>query len=131
MQFKQERRDVKKFKTGEVAKNGQPLDGALTEEYWALCSSFLEMMEVKRTQNLKTLSNTKNFDLLFENIKSEVDFDVHCSIGLGRRMPIPQQLKGNFAKAQQLKQSIYSRVVQIWGDNTQEGYEPEALLKVA
>jgi len=30
-----------------------------------------------------------------------------------------------------LKQQIYTRVVQIWGDNTLEGYEPELLLKVA
>ena len=57
------------------------------------------MMEVKRSQNLLTLSKTKNFSLLYDNIKSEVDFDVHCAIGLGRRMVSPDSLKGNFEKA--------------------------------
>jgi len=30
-----------------------------------------------------------------------------------------------------LKQQIYSWVVQIWGDNTADEYDPEMLLKVA
>lgn len=30
-----------------------------------------------------------------------------------------------------MKQQIYARLVEIWGENTQEGYEPELLLKVA
>lgn len=46
-------------------------------------------------------------------------------------MPIPSSLKGNFEKANALKQKIYARVVQVWGDNTRDSYEPEALLKVA
>lgn len=46
-------------------------------------------------------------------------------------MPLPDSLRGNFEKANSLKQKIYSRVVDIWGDNTNDKYEPEALLKVA
>lgn len=46
-------------------------------------------------------------------------------------MPLPVSLRGNVEKANQLKQIIYSRVVEIWGDNTNDKYEPEALLKVA
>lgn len=62
----------------------------IAEEYWMLCSTFLEMMELKRQRNVKLLSKASNFDLLYENIKSEVDFDVHCAIGLGKRMTLPQ-----------------------------------------
>jgi hypothetical protein len=61
------------------------------------------MMEIKRSQNLQVLSSAKKLDLLIENIKSEVDFDVHCSIGLGKRMPIPAELTGNFDIAHTLK----------------------------
>jgi hypothetical protein len=50
-------------------------------------------------------------DLLLENIRSEVDFDVHCLIGLGKRMPLPTELVGNFDLAHTLKQEIYTRVV--------------------
>jgi hypothetical protein len=57
------------------------------------------------------LSNAKKLDLLLENIRSEVDFDVHCLIGLGKRMPLPTELKGNFDLAHTLKQEIYTRVV--------------------
>ena len=66
---------------------------------------------------------------MYDSIRSEVDFDVHCAIGLGRRMPIPPQL--NLERAYMLKQQISSWVVQIWGDNTAEEYDPEMLLKVA
>ena len=63
------------------------------------------------------LTNVSNFELLYENIKSEVDFESNCYIGLGRRMPIPISLQRNLEKAQTLKQKIYARVVEIWGDN--------------
>jgi hypothetical protein len=53
------------------------------------------MIELKRASNLQNISNAKNFNSLYEHIRSEVDFDVHCAIGLGRRMPIPDKLKGN------------------------------------
>lgn len=79
------------------------------------------------------MSSTKKLDLLLENIRSEVDFDVHCAIGLGKRMPLPAELMGNFDLAHTLKQEIYTRVVQIWGENAQGpfGSDPERLLKVA
>jgi len=57
------------------------------------------------------LSNAKKLDLLLENIRSEVDFDVHCLIGLGKRMPLPKEFVGNFDLAHTLKQEIYTRVV--------------------
>ena len=50
-----------------------------------------------------SLSNTKNFGLFYENLKSEVDFDAHCSIGLGRRMVVPLSIRNNFEKAKILK----------------------------
>lgn len=91
------------------------------------------MMEIKRGQNLHALSHAQKLDLLLENIKSEVDFDVHCAIGLGKRMPIPEELTANFDMAHTLKQEIYTRVVQIWGENAQGPFsaDPERLLKVA
>lgn len=84
MQFKQERRDMQAYSS--------KVSSQLTEDYWHLCWQFLEMMEVKRSQNLQNLSQVKNFQGLYDSIRSEVDFDVHCAIGLGRRMPIPPQL---------------------------------------
>jgi hypothetical protein len=60
---------------------------------------------------LQFLSNAKKIDTLIENIKSEVDFDTHCAIGLGKRMPIPQSLMENADLAHTLKQEIYARVV--------------------
>ena len=48
-------------------------------------------------------------------------------------MPLPTELMGNFDLAHTLKQEIYTRVVQIWGENAQGPYgsDPERLLKVA
>jgi len=33
---------------------------------------------------------------LLENIKSEIDYDMHCAIGLGNRMLIPAEIDGNY-----------------------------------
>lgn len=85
MQFKLERRQMQPFKPSTYEG-----DFAISEEYWNLCSTFLEMMELKRQRNVQVLSKTTNFDLLYQNIRSEVDFDAHCAIGLGRRMPVAE-----------------------------------------
>ncbi len=100
MQFKLERRQIAPFKQ-EHNQLGYLNDSVLAEDYWNLCSTFIEMMELKRQRNVKLLSQATNFDLLYENIKSEVDFDVHCAIGLGKRMPVP---KMDQKRAQTLKQ---------------------------
>lgn len=110
MQFKQERREIRRFKT-KISPEGYEHRSTITKQYWNLCQDFLEMMEIKRSQNLQVLSTAKNLDLLLDNIKSEVDFDVQCAIGLGKRMPLPTELTGNFDMAHTLKQEIYSRVV--------------------
>lgn len=132
MQFKQERREVKKFKT-KISPEGYEHRLTLTKQYWNMCQDFLEMMEIKRNQNLQVLSHSKQLDAFLENIKSEVDFDAHCAIGLGKRMPIPPEFTQNSDIAHTLKQEIYTRVVQIWGENANGPYssDPERLLKVA
>jgi len=57
------------------------------------------MMDYKRVENLKKLSNLPDIANLLENIKSEVDYDMHCAVGLGNRMPIPELINGNYEKA--------------------------------
>lgn len=75
------------------------------------------MMDFKRVDNLKRLSNFPDIDSLLENIKSEIDYDMHCAVGLGNRMPVPETINGNYEKASQMKNQIYNRVVEIWQDN--------------
>ncbi len=87
-----------------ITTQGYESDSIITEEYWNTCQQFIQIIELKRSQNLMSLSNTKNFALFYENLKSEVDFDAHCSIGLGRRMAIPSSIRNNFEKANALKQ---------------------------
>ena len=71
----------------------------ITTQYWDLCEQFIEMMDYKRNENLKKISNYPDIMSLLENIKSEVDYDMHCAVGLGNRMPIPDIIKANYEKA--------------------------------
>jgi len=61
------------------------------------------MIDFKRTENLKKLSNLPDITVLLEAIKSEIDYDMHCAVGLGNRMPIPELIQGNYEKAAELK----------------------------
>ena len=120
MQFKAERRD------GKV----KALDGyRIRDQYWKICEDFLELMELKRRENLQQLSNTNDLATLLENVRTEVDYDLHNLIGLGKRMPIPPELTNE--RAHKLKKAIYDRVVEVYGDNNEERLDNEKLLKVA
>ena len=46
----------------------------ITTEYWHVCESFIQMIEVKQNENLRMLtSNSEQQELIFENIKSEIN----------------------------------------------------------
>ena len=45
------------------------------------------MMDIKREENLRTLSSTQDYQALNDTLRADVDFDMHCAVGLGRRMP--------------------------------------------
>ena len=126
LQFKTERRLMQPF---------HQKDGAciLTPEFWQLCEQFIELMDLKREENLRTLSAAQDFEALHDALRADVDYDVHSAVGLGRRMPEVPRLQRNFELAYTLKQEMYNRVVQIWQDNCQTslGVNPERLLKVA
>ena len=51
-----------------------------------------------------------------------MDFDVHCAIGLGKKMSLPKYLTENHNIAHTLKQEMYARVDQIWGENFNGAY---------
>ena len=54
----------------------QALDAGeqITTEYWHVCESFIQMIEVKQNENLRMLtSNSEQQELIFENIKSEIN----------------------------------------------------------
>ena len=95
MQFKLERRvdDVFYLRTHK----NSPF--VIKRRYWDMCEQFIELMDYKRTQNLLALSNTENLPDLLEQIRNDVDYDVHCAIGLGKRMPLPSTLVGDIDKA--------------------------------
>jgi len=83
MHFKEERRSL------------QYLDasGYITNEYWQICDTFCQMMEVKQLENLKLLTkDSQEQERIYENIKSEINTYQHSAIGLGRRMPVPSDL---------------------------------------
>ena len=48
MQFKQERREMRRFKT-KISPEGYEHRSTITKQYWNLCQDFLEMMEIKRS----------------------------------------------------------------------------------
>ena len=50
----------------------------ITTDYWHVFESFIQMIEEKQNENLKMLSsNSEQQDLIFENIKSEIDYHHH------------------------------------------------------
>ena len=83
MQFKEERRQYQALDDREQ----------ITREYWQVCETFIQMIELKQIENLKILTaGARNQDQVHENIKSEINTYQHKSIGLGRRMPVPENL---------------------------------------
>lgn len=50
------------------------------------------------------ISQANQFRDLYDNIKSEIDFDTHCAVGLGKRMPMPAL---SFEQANLIKQQVY------------------------
>ena len=80
MMFKEERRSITALDE----------DEHIREEYWQVCETFIQMIEIKQTENLKMLTHdVEQQERVIENIKSEINTHQHQSIGLGRRMPVP------------------------------------------
>ena len=50
-----------------------------------------------------------------ENIKSEINSYLHQSIGLGKRMPVPESL--NFKTASLYQTQLFNRATEIYGRN--------------
>lgn len=57
-----------------------------------MCEQFIELMDYKRQQNLMALSGTSDLQALMDEMRADIDYDLHCAVGLGKRMPIPEQL---------------------------------------
>ena len=51
MQFKQERRKITCLKT-KISPEGYLKKSIITKQYWNMCQDFLEMIDIKRVQNL-------------------------------------------------------------------------------
>lgn len=87
-------------------------------------------MDIKRANNLKQLSQTNDntFPELLENIRSDIEYEKHCALGLGKRMPAPKNL--SFEQAHKIKEAIYKRVVDLWGENQDMSTDPNNVLKV-
>lgn len=100
MMFKEERRSVKALDEEEL----------ITAEYMQVCDTFLQMIELKQNENLKMLTQkVEQRERIFENIKSEINKHQHMCIGLGRRMPVPQDL--NVHQAVKLQRQIMDRLI--------------------
>ena len=62
--FKEERRAVTALDN----------NGCITREYWQVCETFIQMIEVKQSENLRMLTQNSDFqERVFENIKSEIN----------------------------------------------------------
>ena len=65
MLFKQERRILTALDANEQ----------ITPDYWQVCESFIEMIEVKQLENLRILTqDSDQHDNVLENIKSDINF---------------------------------------------------------
>ena len=63
-QFKEERRAV----------TALDANGVITQEYWNVCETFIQMIELKQSENLRMLTSNSDFqERVFENIKSEIN----------------------------------------------------------
>ena len=63
-QFKEERRAV----------TALDANGVITREYWDVCETFIQMIELKQSENLRMLTEKVDFqERVFENIKSEIN----------------------------------------------------------
>ena len=68
------------------------------------------MIELKQIENLKILTqDAKNQERVHENIKSEINTYQHKSIGLGKRMPMPQDI--DVHEAVKLQRQLMDRVI--------------------
>lgn len=108
MDFKEQRRMVT-----------QALDqyGQITREYWDVCDSFLQMLDLKQSENLRMLlKGAADQERIQENIKSEIATYAHMAIGLGKRYPMPEDL--DISKAVKLQRQLMDRVIQIYGRNS-------------
>lgn len=85
-------------------------------------------MELKQHENLLQLAQIDEPDRIFENIKSEINNHLHAAIGLGKRMPEPQEL--DLKNALRLQKDLLNRVIEIYGKNGHLSENPERLLKV-
>ena len=93
-------------------KNEQGEDtNIITEDYFNMCLSFLQILETKVVENLKTVVPVEmaEDEIGYVNqLKSEIDFPSHCLIGLGRRMPLLDKL--TLENASKMKRMILDYV---------------------
>ena len=76
-------------------------------------------MELKQIENLKILTQgAVNENQVHENIKSEINTYQHKCVGLGKRMPLPDDL--DVTKAVKLQRQLLDRVIEIWKKNSQD-----------
>ena len=109
MNFKDERRQV------------EPLDadGYITADYWQVCEQFLQMLDIKQSENLKQLIREyEDPGRITESIKSEINNYQHMAIGLGRRFQVPEDIDVN--KAVKLQRQLMDRVIAIYGANSRD-----------
>lgn len=119
MLFKEERRDVKALDVNEE----------ITQDYWQVCETFLQMIELKQSENLKMLTQNSDFqERVFENIKSEINTHQHQSIGIGKRMPLPENLDAR--QAVKLQRDLMNRVINIYAKNSQDVEDVYRIHKV-
>ena len=87
------------------------------------------MLDLKQNENLKMLtSNVEQQERVLENIKSEINTYQHQSIGLGRRMPVPDKLEPR--QAVKMQREHLDRVIQVYAKNSHEKEDVERVQKV-
>ena len=87
------------------------------------------MIEVKQSENLRMLTQSSDFqERVFENIKSEINTHQHQSIGIGRRMPVPDNLDGR--QVVKLQRQLMDRLIQIYAKNSQDVPDVYSIHKV-
>ena len=116
LQFKEERRSVE-----------ERLEGMfITKEYFTVCDDFLTTLNMKRTANLLEIIGTADAMEIIVNLKCEMeDFEAHCLIGLGRRMPEITRLER--VGAQSVKEMLTARVEELIPENTHHHCDIEKL----
>ena len=90
----------------------------ITEDFFNMCLSFLQILETKVIENLKTVvpAEMAEDEIGYVNqLKSEIDWSTHCLIGLGRRMPLLDEL--SYEDAAKMKKLIQDNMQNLFQEN--------------